>query len=50
MEWVLVSLMWLFAIFTIFIAASIAVGVVYLIYLVSKLFRNTDPYDLGEDP
>lgn len=50
MEWVLVSLMWLFAILTILISASIAVGVTYLIYLVSKRFRNVDPYDIGEDP
>jgi hypothetical protein len=44
MEWVLVSLMWLFFIVIIFASASIAVAFVWFVYLVSKIFRYDDPH------
>jgi hypothetical protein len=44
MEWVLVSLMWLFFTIIVFASASIAVAFVWFVYLVSKRFRDDDPY------
>jgi hypothetical protein len=44
MEWVLVSLMWLFFTIIVFASASIAVAFVWFVYLVSKIFRDDDPY------
>lgn len=49
MEWVLVSLMWLFALFTIFIIISVIGAMVWLTYMVSKLFKEDDPYTFDKN-
>lgn len=49
MEWVLVSLMWLFALFIIFVIAFVVGSMVWLIYMVSKLFKEDDPYTFEND-
>ena len=52
MEWVLVSLMWLFFIITVVLTTSVVLAFVWFVYLISKLFKMDDPHTLGdrEDP
>lgn len=49
MEWVLTSLMWLFALFAIFVIGFVIGSMFWLIYMVSKLFREDDPYTFEND-
>jgi hypothetical protein len=52
MEWVLTSLMWLFSFLALFIVLSIVAAMIWLIYMVSKLFKQDDPYtfEIDGDP
>ena len=49
MEWVLVSLMWLFSFLSIFIVVGVLFSMIWLIYMVSKLFKEDDPYTFDKN-
>lgn len=48
LEWILVSLMWLFTLLTVFIIASTVAFAIWLIYFIFQSLQKTDPYDLGD--
>jgi len=49
MEWVLVTLMWLFSFLALALVLFIIASMVWLVYMVSKLFKEDDPYTFEND-